>query len=339
MGVPDDVDSERLAEHALERAYLPGGGPELQLCVTRDVHLEDGLTGPLVEREPRNRVGMAAVEALGEPQHGGQGAHGLAVRATERPEIGMAAPRFCTAVISGDEGDPLDLVGVEAAQIAVPNQVLGVAMVLFIADVDTDVVEQRRELEPLALAVAQPVDAACLVEEREGEARDLRGMGLAVIAALGQLDDTATPDVGHPLGLDDCAPVLRDVVEHEALAQRQIAERDLAGLEALHDRIEEHRARDGQVRAPGLEAWHPESALEIHAGEELPSAMQVAARHTLAAAATRGRTLVIRESDRPEALNRAGRAHEPIEPSGHDPIEVRAHLTLDVTHQLALVAR
>ena len=42
-----------------------------------------------------------------------------------------------------------------------------------VADVDADVVQQRAVLEPLALAVAEPVHARRLVEDIERETRDL----------------------------------------------------------------------------------------------------------------------------------------------------------------------
>ena len=50
----------------------------------------------------------------------------------------------------------------EAAQIAVLDQVVRVLVVTLVADVHADVVEQRRVFEPLALAIGQAVDAARL---------------------------------------------------------------------------------------------------------------------------------------------------------------------------------
>jgi len=87
-----------------------------------------------------------------------------------------------------------------------------------VADVHADVVENRRVLEPLALAIGHPMDRARLVEEDEREARDLSGVLRPVIAALGQLDDAAAPHIGVAVGLRDLLAMARDVVEDEALA-------------------------------------------------------------------------------------------------------------------------
>ena len=62
-------------------------------------------------------------------------------------------------MVAGDERDDFDLVRLEAAQVAVLDQVVGMAVMALVADVVADVVEQRRVLEPLALAVGQAVDA------------------------------------------------------------------------------------------------------------------------------------------------------------------------------------
>ena len=74
------------------------------------------------------------------------------------------------AVIARDERDRLDLVRLEAAQIAVLDQVVRVLVVALVADVDADVVQERGVLEPFALAVGQAVDGARLIEQRRRRA-------------------------------------------------------------------------------------------------------------------------------------------------------------------------
>ena len=61
--------------------------------------------------------------------------------------------------------EDLDLGGVEAAQIAVANQVVRVFVVTLVADVHADVMEQRGVFEPLAFMIGQGVDAARLFEQ------------------------------------------------------------------------------------------------------------------------------------------------------------------------------
>ena len=73
-------------------------------------------------------------------------------------EIAVALVRFLRrrlAVVARDERDDFDLLRVEAAQIAVLDQIVRMAVVALVADVHADVVQQRAVLEPLALAVAR----------------------------------------------------------------------------------------------------------------------------------------------------------------------------------------
>ena len=61
-------------------------------------------------------------------------------------------------MVAGDERDRFDFVRLEAAEIAVLDQVVRVLVVPLVADVHADVVEDRRVLEPFALAIGQAVD-------------------------------------------------------------------------------------------------------------------------------------------------------------------------------------
>ena len=82
-------------------------------------------------------------------------------------EADVAALRRRAAVIAGDQRDDLDLVGLEAAQVAVLDQVVRMAMMPLVADVVADVVQEARVLEPLALAIAEAVHALGVVEQRQ----------------------------------------------------------------------------------------------------------------------------------------------------------------------------
>ena len=55
-----------------------------------------------------------------------------------------------------------------------------------------------------------------------------------------------------------------DVVEHQAFAQRQIAQRDVLGAELPQQRVEQHGAGDHQVGAPRVEAGQVQALLEVH---------------------------------------------------------------------------
>src|SRR5439155_13653155 len=116
-----------------------------------------------------------------------------------------------------------------------------------------DVVEDRRVLEPLALAIRQAVNRARLIEQHDREPRDVLRMLRKVVAALGELEDAAPPDVGIPIGLRDLLAMARDVVEHEPFTQREIAQRDFFGAEPPQNLVEQNRAGNREVGAPRLE--------------------------------------------------------------------------------------
>jgi hypothetical protein len=54
-----------------------------------------------------------------------------------------------------------------------------------------------------------------------------------VTATLGQLDDAALAHVRVSIGLRDVLPVALDVIQHQALAQREVAERDSLAFKRL----------------------------------------------------------------------------------------------------------
>jgi hypothetical protein len=205
---------------------------------------------------------VAAIEAFGQPQDGRQRANGPSPFAAE-VAVAFVPPAGCgPAVIPRDERHRFDLVGLEAAQIAVFDQVVRVLVMAVIRNVHADIMEQRCILEPFAAAVGERMNAARLIEEAGGEARDLRRVLRRVIAPLGQLDDAPPPHVGVAIGLRDLLPVPCDVVEHETLAKGEVAERQLGRAEAPQDRFQQNRACRRQVGAPRIEAGHPQSLVE-----------------------------------------------------------------------------
>ena len=244
-------------------------------------------------------------------------------------------------MVAGDERDDLDLVGLEAAQIAVLDQVVRVLVVPLVADVDADVVQERRVLQPLALAIGQAVHAARLIEQRQREPRDLLRVLGPVVAALGQLDDAAAADVGVAIGLRDLLAVPRDVVEDQPFAQRQIAERDLGGAEPPEDRVEQDRAGDGEVGAARIEPGHAQPLLEI----ERRSASLRTRRNLLGRDAAVAQRRAGRAPSLARRRPRRGSESCPTcrstrsKPALRDLIEILAELGVDVPHQLALVAR
>ena len=99
------------------------------------------------------------------------------------------------------------------------------------------------------------------------------------MAALGELDDAAAAGIGVAIGVGDLFAMSRDVVEDQAFAQRQIAERDLPGAETPEDRVEQHRTRHGEIRPARLETGHAQPFLDVQRDELLSYAPQELRRH------------------------------------------------------------
>jgi hypothetical protein len=171
---PADFDPERLAGQPLERGGVSARRPQLQFCVARRPQLQQIIVSAVVQIEPGDGLRMAAVEAFGQPQDGGERADRVPRAAAHVSEPGMASLGRRLTVIARDERDRFDLVRLEAAQVAVLDQVIRVSVVLLVADVNAHVVQNRRVLEPLALAIGEPVNRARLVEQRGRQPCDLR---------------------------------------------------------------------------------------------------------------------------------------------------------------------
>lgn len=141
------------------------GGPELELGVARCAELDEIFVAAVVQFDTRHRLRVAAIERLGEPKNRRQCADGAAPFRSQRAEISVRFLWGRLAVIPRDEGNGLSFCGLEAAKVAVLDEVVRVLVMPWITDVRADVVQQRRKLEPFALAIGQRVRAACLIED------------------------------------------------------------------------------------------------------------------------------------------------------------------------------
>ncbi len=242
-------------------------------------------------------------------------------------------------MITRDERNGFDLGRFEASEIAVRDQVVGVFVVALVRDVHADVVEQRRIFEPLALPIRKPMEATRLVEQRHGESRDLAGVLRPVVAALGELHDTAAADVGIPLGLRDLFAVSLDVIEDEPLSQREIAQREVFGAQAPEHRVEQHGSRRGKIGAVWIESGHRQPLLQRQRHELLPHTTERPRRHAPVTQRRVRRTTLFGRHHLAEAENRAGGADHALEPGARDPGEILARFRVDVFEQLARVAR
>jgi len=78
-----------------------------------------------------------------------------------------------------------------------------VFVVLLVADVDADVVQQGGIFEPFTLAIGQAVNRTRLLEEHQREARDLLRVLGPVMTALGELEHASPPKIRVAIGLRD----------------------------------------------------------------------------------------------------------------------------------------
>ena len=232
---------------------MPLRRPQLQLRIARGPQLQQPVVAAVVQFEPGDWLRVAAVEALGEPEDGRQRPYRPPAPAAELPVLLVAPLRRRLAVITGNQRDDLDLFWIKAPQVSIFDQIAGMLVMAFVADVNPDIVQKGRIFEPFALVIGQAMDDARLVEKRQRQARHLLGVLGPVVTPLGELEHAPAPHVGIPVGLSDLLAVPCDVVEDEAFAKRQVAEGDVCGAQASQDRIQQDAARDREVCAPWFE--------------------------------------------------------------------------------------
>src|SRR3954465_16085951 len=138
--VAADFDAKRLPRQSFERRAMTSRGPELELGVARGSQLQEIVFAPIVKLEPGDGLGVAAIEALGQPQDRRERAHGAPRAAPQIGEAVVLTLRRRLAMIARDQRNRFDLVGLEAAQVAVGDQVIGVLVMAFVADVHADIV-------------------------------------------------------------------------------------------------------------------------------------------------------------------------------------------------------
>src|SRR5579872_4419312 len=116
IGLSTDLESERLANQPFERGGVAAGGPELELGVASSTDLQEAVLTAVMELHRAHGLLVAAVEALREAQHSGQGADARAPFAPESPEPVVAPLGRRLTMIPGDEPDRFDFLGVEPAK-------------------------------------------------------------------------------------------------------------------------------------------------------------------------------------------------------------------------------
>jgi hypothetical protein len=141
IDVSAHLDAKRLAGEALERRRVTGGGPELQLGVSRRPQLQQIVVAAVVKLETGDGLRVAAIQAFRQPQQRGERTDDAARAARQFRESFMAPLGSRLAMIAGHQRDRFDLLRLESAEIAVFDQVIRVLVMILVADVNADVVK------------------------------------------------------------------------------------------------------------------------------------------------------------------------------------------------------
>jgi len=116
-------------------------GPQLELRITSGAqpHQIRVPLGHDVDR--RDNLRMAAIESFGEAENRRERADRPAATAAEIAEQLVPLLGRRLTMVARDERDRVHFLGIEAAQVAVPDEIAGMFVVPLVADVDADVVQ------------------------------------------------------------------------------------------------------------------------------------------------------------------------------------------------------
>ncbi len=167
---------ELAVEDPLEELPLAARAPELELGVAGGAQAQQHERRADPRRDRGDDVLAAPVQTVGDAQQRGHPPDAIARAVVELTDEVVARLGLAAAVPANERGEQQDLLGVEAAQLTVRDEVRGVPVVVVVGDVLADVVQQRGVLEELTVAVVESVELAGLVEELEAQARDLAGV-------------------------------------------------------------------------------------------------------------------------------------------------------------------
>jgi hypothetical protein len=210
-------------------------------------------------------------------------------------------------------------------------------MVALVADVHADVVQQRAELEPFPLSIAEAVHAPRLVENAQRQTGHLLRMLGPVPAPFAELDDAAATDVRVSLDLTNSRAVAVNVIEHEALAKREVAQGELIGVQTADDRVEQHGTSDREVGAPRIHARDPQPLSDVGCDEAFPQPMEGFCRYASVAQILRTFARIARRQCA-QAEDRPGSPDDAVEPSANDLVEISGHLAREMLQQPPFVA-
>src|SRR3972149_4271570 len=139
---PADFNAQGLSDKPLEGCGLARGGPELELGVAARSNLQQRVLATIVQCDARQALRVTAVESFGQPQDRGKRANRPPALAGQVGVCVVPALWRGATMIAGDQGDGVDLLGLESAKVAVLDEVVRVLVMALVADMLADGVGQ-----------------------------------------------------------------------------------------------------------------------------------------------------------------------------------------------------
>src|SRR5689334_3350665 len=137
------IDMYGLADRIFQGREIPLRRPLFEFGIAMRIGVDDQGLAAILHRDFLDDLGVAAIEAFGDADEGGEELDALAQAVGERAVIAVALLRRRLAMVARDQRDHVDLLRIEAAEIAVANQVVRVLVMALVGDVHADVMEQR----------------------------------------------------------------------------------------------------------------------------------------------------------------------------------------------------
>ena len=147
----------------------PLGAPNICLRLLVGDHLEHHPASDDLHDHIADLLGTAAVEAAGEPQHTGESLNPPLVVGREPGKGFLLALGQRAAMVAGHVGDQLQVVGPQARQAAIADEMVAVLVVLVVVDDVANVLKPSRTLEQEPVTSRQFERIGQLLEDPTGQ--------------------------------------------------------------------------------------------------------------------------------------------------------------------------
>src|SRR5262249_32952247 len=116
-------------------------GPELELRVASRPDLQQRVVAAVVELEAGDRLRVTAIEIFRQTKLRREPSDAFTSLSAEFSEVRVVARRWRPPMVASHQRNRFDLLRLETAQVAVLDQVIRVAVVTLVADVDARIVQ------------------------------------------------------------------------------------------------------------------------------------------------------------------------------------------------------